>query len=168
MSKKLTSGLLATMMMFVIAFSSISPAQAQGVTTQQAQLETLIETLRALIAQLSAQQEGNTNTNTVNNVEVVQDTHGSGLIKSISQSANPIVRGTATGLDTVGFSVGNGDKIYGSGKIKVDENGTWSHRISTDLADGEYKLTLYSYSDNVAIDQMYFVVCQNSPCPVKG
>ncbi len=68
----------------------------------------------------------------------------SGAITSISESENPLVKGTATGVSTVGFSIsaGGGDKAYGSGDIAV-VNGTWSHKVSTNLLPGTYTLKFY-------------------------
>lgn len=60
---------------------------------------------------------------------------------------NPVISGTARGVATVGFSIGKGDKIYGSGDIPVT-NGIWTHRVATSLANGEYDIAL-SYYDAV-------------------
>ena len=62
-------------------------------------------------------------------------------ISSVSNSENPTVRGFAYNTNTVGFSVDQGDKVYGSGQITVVNN-VWSHKISTDLENGEYNLTV--------------------------
>ncbi len=63
-------------------------------------------------------------------------------IQSITDSENPIISGTAHGTKVVGFSIGNGDKVYGSGNISV-VNGKWSHKVRTDLNAGEYEVILY-------------------------
>lgn len=64
-------------------------------------------------------------------------------IVSISDSENPLVSGTAgAGIETVGFSIGNGDKVYGSGAIAV-RGGRWSHRVSNNLRPGSYEVSLY-------------------------
>jgi hypothetical protein len=56
---------------------------------------------------------------------------------------NPTVTGVAqAGVTSVGFSIGQGDKVYGSGPISVT-NGRWSHTISQDLKSGSYTLSLY-------------------------
>jgi len=65
----------------------------------------------------------------------------SATISSVTNSENPTVRGFAYNTNTVGFSVDQGDKVYGSGEIAVVNN-VWSHKISTDLENGEYNLTL--------------------------
>ncbi len=55
----------------------------------------------------------------------------------------PTVTGTAVaGVSSVGFSIGQGDKVYGSGPITV-RNGRWSHTITETLRPGKYSLTLY-------------------------
>jgi hypothetical protein len=73
-----------------------------------------------------------------------------------TDTPNPTVTGTAkSGVTSVGFSIGQGDKIYGSGPIAVT-NGRWSHTISEDLADGKYTLTLYV--NNVVADEKKFTV----------
>ncbi len=69
---------------------------------------------------------------------------------------NPTVTGTAkAGVNSVGFSIGQGDKIYGSGPIAVN-NGRWSHTVTEDLADGKY--TLFLYVNNVLSDEKKFTI----------
>lgn len=76
-------------------------------------------------------------------------------ISAISNSENPTVQGNAYGVDEVAFSVSNGDKVYGSGNIKVEDN-DWSHKITKDLDDGKYTLTVYV--DNSSVAQKTFEV----------
>lgn len=63
-----------------------------------------------------------------------------------STSDRPTLSGTASGVWTVGISLGStsGDKEYGSGEIDV-ENGKWSHQVDKDLAPGRYTVTLWAY-----------------------
>jgi len=70
-------------------------------------------------------------------------------ITSVSNNENPTVRGYAYNTNTVGFSVDQGDKVYGSGEIAVVNN-TWSHKIRTDLRDGTYNLVVYVNNEIVA------------------
>lgn len=62
---------------------------------------------------------------------------------------NPILTGSVGGATTVGISIGNGDKVFGSGPIKVI-NGRWSSKVTTDLANGTYSLQVYS-ANNVEL-----------------
>ena len=80
-----------------------------------------------------------------------------GSISAISDSKNPVVTGTAEGTEYIGFSVDNGDKVYGSGDILV-QDGKWSHTISTDLSAGDYRLVLYI--KNIDVDQKTFSVSE--------
>jgi peptidoglycan hydrolase-like protein with peptidoglycan-binding domain len=97
-----------------------------------------------------------TNTTTSTNKPVVEESESSSVtITSISNSENPLVKGTATNVDAVGFSVSNGDKVYGSGDINV-EDGVWSHKITKDLEDGKY--TLIVYVENSKVAQKVFTV----------
>ncbi len=94
--------------------------------------------------------------NTPTNRPVVEETENSSVtITSISNSENPTVKGTATNVGIVGFSISNGDKVYGSGDIYVEE-GKWSHKITKDLADGRY--TLIVYVDNKTVAQKAFTI----------
>jgi peptidoglycan hydrolase-like protein with peptidoglycan-binding domain len=86
---------------------------------------------------------------------IIQNDDISVTISSISNSENPTVKGTAYGVGEVGFSVDNGDKVYGSGDIEVEDN-EWSHKITKDLDDGEYTLTVYV--DNSKVAQKTFEV----------
>lgn len=73
-----------------------------------------------------------------------------------TDTPNPTVTGTAAaGITSVGFSIGQGDKIYGSGPIPV-ANGRWSHTISEDLKDGRYTISLYV--NNVLAEEQKFTV----------
>ncbi|HEX5774989.1 MAG TPA: peptidoglycan-binding domain-containing protein [Candidatus Paceibacterota bacterium] len=65
-------------------------------------------------------------------------------------TATPTITGTASGTPTVGFSIDNGDKVYGSGSFAVVD-GKWSHKVTTILANGTYTVRLYA--DNVELDQ---------------
>ncbi len=66
-------------------------------------------------------------------------------------TANPTITGTTVpGVSTVGFSIGQGDLIYGSGPITVLNN-RWSHTISEDLRPGSYTITVYV--NNVKADE---------------
>jgi hypothetical protein len=56
---------------------------------------------------------------------------------------NPTITGVAQpGVTSVGFSIGQGDLIYGSGPINV-QNNRWSHTIAEDLRSGKYTISLY-------------------------
>ncbi len=71
-------------------------------------------------------------------------------------AANPTVTGTTLpGTSSVGFSISQGDLIYGSGPITVLNN-RWSHTISEDLRPGRYTITLYV--NNVKADERIFRV----------
>lgn len=76
-------------------------------------------------------------------------------VSSVSNNENPTVRGYAYNTNTVGFSVDQGDKIYGSGEIAVVNN-VWSHRVRTDLESGSYNLTVYV--DNTMVAETSFVI----------
>ncbi|GEM_PF-1458944 len=83
-------------------------------------------------------------------VSPVTTTKPSGSFSNSSLTAyveNPVISGAAKGVTTVGFSIGKGDKVYGSGDIQVI-NGVWTHRVGTSLANGKYDITL-SYYDAV-------------------
>ncbi|HYE23497.1 MAG TPA: hypothetical protein VEA92_03605 [Candidatus Paceibacterota bacterium] len=72
-------------------------------------------------------------------------------IKTLSaKKENPTIKGTASGTKTVGFSIGNGDKVYGSGDIRVKKNGKWSHKVQEDLRAGTYTITLYANNVELA------------------
>lgn len=104
----------------------------------------------------SAMARSCTSTYTPTNRPVVEETENSSVtITSISNSENPTVTGKASGVDTVGFAVSDGGKVYGSGDIDV-ENGVWLHKITKDLEDGEY--TLIVYVNNSKVAQKTFVV----------
>ena len=103
----------------------------------------------------SAMARSCTSTYTPTNRPVVDTDNSSVTITSISNSENPTVKGTASDADVIGFSVSNGDKVYGSGDIEVT-NGVWTHKITKDLEDGEYLLTVYV--DNSKVAQKTFVV----------
>lgn len=60
---------------------------------------------------------------------------------------NPTVTGTATGVDKLGISIDNGDKVYGSGSTIRVVDGRWSHKVSTDLAEGKYRVSAYSITN---------------------
>ena len=88
--------------------------------------------------------------------EVVQSTETgkkarpSGSFSNSSLTAydqQPLISGVARGVSTVGFSIDNGDKVYGSGTIPV-VNGQWQHRVSTSLPNGTYKITLSYYDES--------------------
>jgi peptidoglycan hydrolase-like protein with peptidoglycan-binding domain len=70
-------------------------------------------------------------------------------VTSVSSDKNPVVKGSAYNTKKVGFSIGNGDKVYGSGEISVKDN-KWSHRVQTDLQTGSYTLTVYLDNSKVA------------------
>lgn len=73
-------------------------------------------------------------------------------------TANPTVTGTTNiGITEVGFSIDQGDKIYGSGPISVTNN-RWSHTITQNLKPGTYTLTLYV--NNVVANTKVFKVTQ--------
>ena len=94
--------------------------------------------------------------------ETKPETKLSVSISSISNSENPVVRGTAFGTTIVGFAVAapSGDKAYGSGDIAV-ENNAWSHKIHDDLADGIYSLIVYV--DNKEVAKKKFMVGSDTP-----
>lgn len=81
----------------------------------------------------------------------------------------PTITGTAVGIGTVGISIDNGDKVYGSGNtISVTRSNTWSHTVTQALADGEYKVDLYS-SDNQLLSSARFTVKTTGiPASTKG
>lgn len=58
--------------------------------------------------------------------------------------ANPVISGYASGINSLGLVISNGDKVYGSGHtIKVDSNGKWSHTVSSPLNTGDYQVIVY-------------------------
>ncbi len=59
-------------------------------------------------------------------------------------SGNPTISGTAKDAGTVGISIGNGDKVYGSGDLTV-RDGRWSVTVSPALAPGKYTVSLSTY-----------------------
>jgi|GEM_PF-5587863 len=80
---------------------------------------------------------------------------GSFTAKTLTaKKENPTIKGTASGTKTVGFSISNGDKVYGSGDIKVKRNGKWSHKVSEDLRSGTYDITLYANNVELAKDKL--------------
>lgn len=80
-------------------------------------------------------------------------------ITDITDSENPTITGTATGVDFVGFAISDGDKVYGSGNIPVIK-GVWSHKVSTDLMEGrEYEVIVYV--DNIEYTRESFTIGQN-------
>ena len=81
---------------------------------------------------------------------------GSGNIENITNQAKPLVKGTAVGVKAIGFSIDNGDKVYGSGDIRVNKKGKWAHRVQEKLYNGEYTLRLYI--DNVEVDSEDFEI----------
>lgn len=78
-------------------------------------------------------------------------------IASVSLGVSPTIKGTANGTGQVGISItyGFGDKVYGSGQIKVTD-GKWSHTVTDDLDEGIY--TAYLYLDNKEVDREIFLV----------
>ena len=58
-------------------------------------------------------------------------------------SGNPTISGSATGLSKIGISIGNGDKVYGSGLIPVKSN-KWSVTVEPALVNGTYTVQVYS------------------------
>lgn len=75
-----------------------------------------------------------------------------------TDTPNPTVTGTTkAGVTSVGFSIDQGDKIYGSGAISVSNN-RWSHTVSEDLKPGSYSLTLYI--NNVKAEVRKFKITQ--------
>lgn len=73
-----------------------------------------------------------------------------------TDTPNPTVTGTAKqGVANVGFSLDQGDKIYGSGAIPTMNN-RWSHTISEALKPGTYTLTLYV--DNVKAEERQLII----------
>jgi len=82
----------------------------------------------------------------------------------VTNSENPTVSGYAYNTDTVGFSVSDGDKIYGSDDIEVVNN-QWSHKIRKDLDDGTYKLTVYVDGD--VFEKKSFVVDVVKPVEIE-
>jgi hypothetical protein len=71
-----------------------------------------------------------------------------------TDTPNPTVTGTTKmGISSVGFSIGQGDLIYGSGPITVVNN-RWSHTISENLKPGTYSLTLYVNNVKAEVRQL--------------
>ncbi len=73
-------------------------------------------------------------------------------------SENPTLSGTASGVTSFGISIDHDGKIYGSGNgaIKVS-NGRWSHKVSTDLPDGKYRMIAYG-TDSAELGNSSFSV----------
>jgi|GEM_PF-2067518 len=69
-------------------------------------------------------------------------------VNSLTTTASkPIISGTATGISTIGMSIGNGGgKVYGSGSTISVVNGKWQHQVATTLNPGLYTVQLYSPS----------------------
>ncbi|MDB5245474.1 MAG: hypothetical protein JWN90_579 [Parcubacteria group bacterium] len=67
------------------------------------------------------------------------------LNSGVFRTGNPVITGTSYGLTVVGISIDNGEKMYGSGAINVNSNGTWSNMVTTPLPDGTYNVHLYTY-----------------------
>jgi uncharacterized protein YraI len=93
-----------------------------------------------------------------------KDTTVYGEIFTITSGENPTIKGKATGVDKVGFSISNGDKVYSSGPISVI-GGVWSHKVAADLADGKY--TVYLYINNKEVDQRSFEVGETTAVPLS-
>lgn len=80
---------------------------------------------------------------------------------------NPTITGTANLLvQKVGISISyQGEKVYGSGPTIPVSNGRWSHKVTTDLRDGQYLVDLYS-TTNVKIGSATITVYSPStPLP---
>lgn len=93
--------------------------------------------------------------------KALQGTINSGQTYSVE---NPILSGTGTSGSIFGLSIGasSGDKVYGSGKtISVLSDGTWTHKVSTDLNNGTYTAYLYDPSNNL-LDSETFEVSSGS------
>ncbi|MBU1293080.1 hypothetical protein KJ819_03395 [Patescibacteria group bacterium] len=83
---------------------------------------------------------------------LVSSPTASGSIDSSSlyaYSGNPTISGTATNANTVGISIANGDKVYGSGDVTV-KNGRWSVTVSPSLSPGKYSVTLSANNATLA------------------
>lgn len=63
----------------------------------------------------------------------------------IATTAYPVLTGTAKNVSTVGISIDNGEKVFGSGDISV-VNGTWSVKVTSALASGKYNVNLSTYN----------------------
>lgn len=78
-------------------------------------------------------------------------------ILSISNSENPTIRGEAQDVEKISFTIHPADKysngntavVYDSGDINVI-NGAWSHKISFDLVDGNYFVTVKVNGGDIA------------------
>lgn len=67
-----------------------------------------------------------------------------------SVSANPVLSGTARNVQRpFGISLGQGDKVWGSGDIPV-VNGKWSVAVDTPLQSGSYQVDVYSNNVRLA------------------
>lgn len=69
---------------------------------------------------------------------------GGTVANQVSPSATPTIEGTAQGIATLGISIDNGDKVYGSGPVIPVVNGKWSHTVTASLANGKYTVSLYT------------------------
>lgn len=71
-----------------------------------------------------------------------------------SSSFNPTISGTAEGVLSVAFSLGDdGGKVYGSGDISISDSGKWSHTISTALTNGTYTISLYGSNNDLLTEE---------------
>lgn len=81
----------------------------------------------------------------------------SGTINSsglTTYDTTPVISGSAKNTDVVGISISNGDKVYGSGDVKV-KNGRWSVTVSPALKTGKYAVTLYSANESLASAKLF-------------
>ena len=78
---------------------------------------------------------------------------------------NPTFHGSAEWVSSFGISVDNGDKVYGSGNdaIDVSSSGRWSHKISTDLRNGEYNVQAYNNKNVLIGTGKFSVQLDNTP-----
>ncbi|MBP9816629.1 MAG: hypothetical protein KBD05_01205 [Candidatus Pacebacteria bacterium] len=66
----------------------------------------------------------------------------------VTEDERPTIKGTADGTETVKFSIedSDGKRLYLSKELKV-RSGKWSERVSKELPDGNYLVTLYGDKD---------------------
>ncbi len=133
--------------LLVLSAPNVGRASTQYDFNNIAQIEEIIRLLESLRAYLAKLQGSETESSPIAKTA---------SITGATNGENPIISGQANGYSTVGFSIGNGDKVYGSGDIAV-VNGYWSHKVATDLEDGKYQVDLYVDTSRL-VDSFDFVV----------